>query len=79
MDGVTQITTGRERRRQWRMQDKLRIVGDLGEPGARACDVAVQTGRSLRTGRLPSHSRQQKSFINKGSLRSCNLAGHWAC
>jgi len=42
MDGVVQIITGRERRRRWSVQDKLRIVGELAEPGARACDVAAR-------------------------------------
>ncbi len=44
MDGVMQIITGRERRRRWSVQDKLRIVGELAEPGARACDVAARNG-----------------------------------
>ena len=44
MDGVMQIITGRERRRRWSVQDKLRIVGDLAEPGARVCDVAARHG-----------------------------------
>jgi transposase-like protein len=36
MDGVMQIITGREHRRRWSVQDKLRIVGELAEPGARS-------------------------------------------
>lgn len=44
MDGVMQIITGRERRRRWSVQDKLRIVGELAEPGARVCDVATRHG-----------------------------------
>ena len=44
MDGVMQIITGRERRRRWSVQDKLRIVGELAEPGARVCDVAARHG-----------------------------------
>ena len=44
MDGVMQIITGRERRRRWSVQDKLRIAVELAEPGARACDVAVRHG-----------------------------------
>ncbi len=42
MGGAMQIITGRERRRRWSVQDKLRIVGELAEPGARACDVAAR-------------------------------------
>lgn len=44
MDGVMQIITGRERRRRWSVQDKLRIVGELAEPGSRVCDVAARHG-----------------------------------
>ena len=44
MDGLMQIITGRERRRRWSVQDKLRIVGELAEPGARVCDVAARHG-----------------------------------
>ena len=42
IDSVMQIITGRERRRRWSVKDKLRIVGELAEPGARACDVAAR-------------------------------------
>lgn len=44
MDGVMQIITGRERRRRWSVQDKLRIVGELAELGVRVCDVAARHG-----------------------------------
>ncbi len=44
MDGVVEIITGRERRRQWSTADKLRIVGETHEPGARVCDVAARHG-----------------------------------
>ena len=44
MAGVMQIITGRERRRRWSVQDKLRIVGELAEPGTRVCDVAARHG-----------------------------------
>jgi transposase len=42
MDGVVEIITGRERRRRWSVQDKLRVVADTQEPGARVCDVAAR-------------------------------------
>jgi transposase len=42
MDGVLEIITGRERRRRWRTDEKLRIVAALEEPGARVCDVAAR-------------------------------------
>jgi transposase len=44
VDGVVQIITGRERRRCWSLRDKLRIVDDTREPGARICDVAARHG-----------------------------------
>jgi transposase len=39
-----EIITGRERRRRWSLRDKLRIVDDTREPGARICDVAARHG-----------------------------------
>jgi transposase len=44
MDGVMEIITGRERRRRWSVEDKLRIVAELDEAGARVCDVAARHG-----------------------------------
>ena len=44
MDGVVEIITGRERRRRWGTQDKLRIVAETHEPGARVGDVAARHG-----------------------------------
>jgi transposase len=35
-----EIITGVERRRQWRDEEKLRILAELDEPGARFVDVA---------------------------------------
>ena len=35
-----EIITGLERRRRWRTEDKLRILAELNEPGARFVDVA---------------------------------------
>ena len=42
MDGMVEIITGRERRRRWSVSDKLRIVAEAQEPGARICDVAAR-------------------------------------
>lgn len=42
MDGVVEVITGRERRRRWSVEDKLRIVAEAEEPGARVCDVAAR-------------------------------------
>lgn len=35
-----EIITGAERRRRWRLEDKLRIVAELEEPGASFVEVA---------------------------------------
>ncbi len=35
-----EIITGVERRRRWRLEDKLRILAELEEPGVRFVDVA---------------------------------------
>lgn len=42
MSGVVEIITGRERRRRWSVADKLRIVAETREAGARVCDVAAR-------------------------------------
>lgn len=44
MDGAVEIMTGRERRRRWRTEAKLRIVAETHEPGARVRSVAVRHG-----------------------------------
>lgn len=46
MDGVVEIITGRERRRRWSVADKLGIVAEARESGARICDVAARHGVS---------------------------------
>src|SRR5215213_5487797 len=44
-----EIITGVERRRHWRLEDKLRIVAEAERPGARFVDVARrhEVSRSL--------------------------------
>jgi transposase len=42
MDGTIEIITGKERRRRWSIEEKLRIVAESEEPGARVGDVAVR-------------------------------------
>ena len=37
---MVEIITGVERRRNWRPEDKLRILAELNEPGAKFVDVA---------------------------------------
>jgi len=41
-DGHVEILTGRERRRRWRAEDKLRIVAETEEPGACVKQVAAR-------------------------------------
>ncbi len=40
LDGRVEVITGRERRRWWSTAVKLRIVGEVAEPGARLAEVA---------------------------------------
>jgi transposase len=44
MDGVVEIITGRERRRRWSVDEKLRIVAETQEAGARVSAVAARNG-----------------------------------
>jgi len=62
MDGVVEIITGRERRWPWSVEQKLEVVAETYEPGARVGDVAARHGvceslvfswrRQVREGRL---------------------------
>jgi transposase len=42
MDGVMEVITGHERRRRWSTVEKLRIVAETREPGARVSAVAAR-------------------------------------
>ncbi len=42
MDGVMGVITGHERRRRWSTVEKLRIVAETREPGARVSAVAAR-------------------------------------
>ncbi len=63
-DGSIEIITGRERRRRWSVTEKLRIVAESHEPGARVSGVAARHDicasllhgwrRQVREGRLGS-------------------------
>ncbi len=44
MDGVVEIITGRERRRRWSTEDKLRFVAEMAEPGTRVRAVTARHG-----------------------------------
>ena len=47
MDGVVEIITGRERRRQWSTSEKLHLVAETHEPGATISAVAAHDGGCL--------------------------------
>jgi transposase len=61
-DGRVEIITGRERRRRWSAEEKLRIVAEAEEAGVRITDVAARNEvypsllfnwrRQVREGRL---------------------------
>ena len=40
--GAVEIITGRERRRLWSIEEKLRIVAETREPGVRVTEVAAR-------------------------------------
>ncbi len=42
LDGTVEIITGKERRRRWSTEEKLRIVAEAQEPGAPVTDVAAR-------------------------------------
>jgi len=41
---TVEVITGRERRRRWSVEEKLRIVAETQEPGVRITDVAACQG-----------------------------------
>ena len=41
-DGLVEIITGRERRRRWSVEDKLKIVGETLEPGVSVNQIAAR-------------------------------------
>ncbi len=43
-NGVVEIITGRERRRRWSLQDKIRLVAETNEPGSMIRAVAARHG-----------------------------------
>jgi transposase len=71
LDGTVEIITGKERRRRWSTEEKLRIVAEAEEPGARVTDVAARHEvypsllfnwrRQVREGRLVPYS--ELSFV----------------
>ena len=65
-DGMIEIITGRERRRRWSVVEKLRIVAESQEPGARVCDVAARHDVS------PSPLHGWRHLARQGRLRSAD-------
>ena len=61
---MIEIITGRERRRRWSVVEKLRIVAESQEPGARVCDVAARHDVS------PSLLHGWRYLARQGRLRS---------
>jgi transposase-like protein len=68
-----EIITGVERRRRWRDEDKLRVLAEAEQPGARTSEVArrhdISRGllwywrRQLRQGRLMVHNAPEPMFL----------------
>ena len=62
-DGVVEVIVGRQRRRRWTIEEKLRIVAETEAPGARIGDVAAR--HDVYPGLLFTWRRQ----VRKGVLR----------
>ncbi len=62
-DGIVEVIVGRQRRRRWTVEEKLRIVAESNEPDARIGDVAARY--DLYPGLLFTWRRQ----VNKGALK----------
>ena len=68
-----EIITGVERRRRWRAEDKLRVLAEAAQPGARTSEVArrhdISRGllwywrRQLRQGRLTAAHVPEPVFL----------------
>ena len=77
-DGAIEIITGRERRRRWSTEEKLRIVAESHEPGACVKAVAARHDiypslvfswrRQVREGRLSGH--EGSAFVPVRLVRS---------
>ncbi|MBN8925265.1 MAG: transposase [Rhodospirillales bacterium] len=62
-DGIVEVIVGRQRRRRWTVEEKLRIVAETDEPGARIGDVAAR--HDVYPGLLFTWRRQ----VREGVLR----------
>jgi transposase len=61
-DGIVEVIIGRQRRRRWTVEEKLRIVAEAAEPGAQIGDVAAR--HDVYPGLLFTWRRQ----VRKGML-----------
>jgi transposase-like protein len=68
-DGTIEIITGKERRRRWGAQEKLRIVAEASERGARVTDVAA------RPDDYPSLLVNWRRRVREGWLGTAGSAG----
>ena len=59
--GKVEIITGVERRRRWRLEEKLRIVAEAAEPGARVSEVARRN--EVSRGLLTAWRRQVRDGV----------------
>lgn len=64
MGARVEIITGVERRRRWRVEEKLRIVAEVEQPGA--CFAEVARGHDVSRGLLWNWRRQ----VQRGKLAS---------
>ena len=81
-DGSIEIISGKERRRRWSTEEKLRIVAESHEPGASVTAVAARHDvypslvftwrRQVREGRLDAHAAP--GFVPVRLLQSEPLA-----
>src|ERR1700693_44118 len=83
-EGTVEIITGKERRRRWSVEEKLRIVAEAEEAGARITEVAARNEvypsllfswrRQVREGRLVPDRPPQFVPVRLISTASGNTA-----
>jgi transposase len=66
-DGTVEVITGRERRRRWSLETKLRVVAESQEPGA--CVKAVAARHDIYPSLIFNWRRQ----VREGRLTSSDL------
>jgi hypothetical protein len=81
VDGVVEIITGRERRRRWSTEDKLRLVAETKESGHSPADLPPRqvsyflalSHRNATASTAPSDARDPESDACPESLRQPRL------